>query len=166
MTIRTATDADRAAIAAIQAASWRTAYAAVLPQAWLEGRLEPEVLAHWLAEPIPPQDVVLLAEAPEPCGFIAVRDGPVPYIANLPVRPEWRTRGIGRLLMQAAARALMETGRDTAYLWGVESNAGAIRFYRRLGGQFGQEADREMFGNPVRAIRVDGPDLRVMLAAP
>lgn len=166
MTIRRATDADRAAIAAIQAASWRTAYAAVLPQDWLAGRLEPEVLAHWLAQPIPPQDVVLLAGEPDACGFIAVRDGPTPYIDNLHVRPEMRSHGFGRLLMQAAARALLASGRDRAYLWVVESNIGAVRFYRRLGGQFGDRVGREMFGNPVQAIRVDWPDLRAILEAP
>lgn len=159
MRIRAATAADRGTIAAIQTASWRTAYAAVLPAAYLDGALADDMRAHWAAERFLPQDVVLLAEDPAPCGFIAVRDGPVPYIDNLHVLPGHRSGGIGRRLMQAAARALMETGRSTAYLWVAEANAGAMRFYRRLGGVPGERAMHDMVGHAVPAVRVEWRDL-------
>jgi len=134
MIIRVATETDRPAIAAVQSASWRSAYTNVLSKEYLDNRLDDDIAAHWRQQEIKDGDVVMVAEDGDLIGFIAIWVRPTPYIDNLHVLPEFRSQGIGRMLMRTGAKALLDAGQRTAYLWVVAGNTSAIRFYERLGG--------------------------------
>ncbi len=160
MQIRPATGQDIAAIAALQTASWRDSYRGMLSDAYLENEMSGDLLRHWQGVELRPEDVVLVAEeAGAVVGFIAVWCDPDPYIDNLHVLPDLRSRGTGRRLMQAAAEALMRRGHASAYLWVLEANRRALAFYESLGGQRGEAADHEVFGQMLPSLKVVWPDL-------
>jgi ribosomal protein S18 acetylase RimI-like enzyme len=162
MDVRRARDADLPAIAALQAESWRDAYADVFPAAYLAHRITGDLERHWRDLEIQPDDVVLVAEQDGLIGFIAVWCRPDPYIDNLHVRPSLRSRGTGSILMKAAAQQLIQKGHRTAYLWVVESNTRAIRFYERLGGLCTDEAAKDLYGHKVSTVKVEWADISVI----
>jgi ribosomal protein S18 acetylase RimI-like enzyme len=56
---------------------------------------------------------------------------------DLFVRPAWRSRGVGRVLVAAVARETVRRGLPCLE-WGVRGdNTRARRFYRRLGARIG-----------------------------
>lgn len=162
MNIRTAREADLPAIAALQAESWQDAYADVFPAAYLAHRVTGDLERHWRDLEIQPGDVVLVAEEDGLIGFIAVWCRPDPYIDNLHVRPRLRSRGVGAALMQAAAQQLIQKGHRTAYLWVVESNKRAVRFYERLGGLCTDQAAQDLYGHKVSTVKVEWADISVI----
>src|SRR5260370_12214475 len=91
--IRAATIADADAIAAVHAASWRSAYRGILKETTLGPGLDAERRAHWRTRfaAMDPQDTVLIADG---LGFIAAWAKGDPgfgaYINNLHVHPDRR----------------------------------------------------------------------------
>ena len=165
MHIRPAGDDDRAAIAALQAASWKDAYRGLLTDSYFENDVASDLLAHWQAVALRCQDVVLVAEeGGTAAGFIAVWCDPDPYIDNLHVLPDWRAKGTGRRLMQAAAARLIALGHTTAYLWVLEDNPRAFRFYEGLGGRRAERAGKEIFGQVLPSWKITWPDISVIAA--
>ena len=163
MTLRPATDHDLTAIAALQAESWRDRYRGLLSDDYLKNRVLADLQHHWQAVTLRREDVVLVAEdAGQAVGFIAVWCDPDPYIDNLHVLPSQRSKGTGRRLMQAAARQLMNLGHSTAYLWVLEGNQGALRFYEGLGGRQMERAGKDIFGRTLPSIKVAWTDLSVI----
>jgi len=165
MIIRVATETDRPAIAAVQAASWRTAYADVLPKDYLDNRLDDDIAAHWRNQDIADGDVVMVAEDTDVVGFIAIWVWPTPYIDNLHVLPGFRSKGVGRLLMRVGAKALLDAGQRTAFLLVAVGNTRAIRFYENLGGQLSERTDLDLFGTDVPSIKVLWLDIETILTA-
>jgi len=159
VTIRRAEQQDRPRLAAVQAASWKDAYRDVLPADYLAGELDADLDRHWQSIDLTEDDVVLVAEAGEVTGFIAVWVRPDPYVDNLHVRPGLRSKGVGRRLMVAAAERLMAAGHTTAYLWVVAGNDRAIDFYERLGGVRTEQAMQPLFDNLVLNYRIEWNDL-------
>jgi ribosomal protein S18 acetylase RimI-like enzyme len=133
--IRAATVADADAVAALHAASWRSAYRGILSEQTLGPDLDEERRRHWRAKLAAARrdDLVLMVDD---IAFIAVWSAGDPgfgaYIDNLHVHPERRGGGIGRHLMGEAARLLAERGEHRAYLWVFDANVRTIEFYRRL----------------------------------
>lgn len=163
MQIRPAGPDDMAAIAALQAASWRDSYRGLLSDSYLQHEVSADLLRHWQSVEPRDQDVVLVAEqAGAVVGFIAVWCDGEPMIDNLHVLPDQRSQGTGRKLMQAAAASLMAGGRDSAYLWVLEGNDGALRFYEALGGRKAERAGKEIFGQVVPSVKVAWSDLSVI----
>jgi GNAT superfamily N-acetyltransferase len=81
---------------------------------------------------------VLALQDGTPVGFgFAVRDDDERWgsmLDNLHVLPEHKGHGFGRSLMRALVARLAEPGAAAGlYLWVYEANAGACRFYERLG---------------------------------
>jgi GNAT superfamily N-acetyltransferase len=65
---------------------------------------------------------------------------PARWLEMLFVDPTWRSRGVGRALMQAVAAAALEGGCDAVF-WGVrQTNDRGARFYDSLGAG-NEEAD-------------------------
>ncbi len=159
--IRAATRADYTALAALQARSWADVYQGVLPEAYIAGEMTRDLTQFWAEMPLETGRFQLLAEADgQVVGFIAVypkMDGP--YIDNLHIDPEQKGRGIGRVLMQAAADHLIHSGQNSVYLTVVTTNTGAVSFYRAMGGEFSAPIADDMFGNPVEAYRVSWRNL-------
>ncbi|WP_200304369.1 GNAT family N-acetyltransferase [Streptomyces adelaidensis] len=133
----TTTDAER--VAALHTASWRTAYAELMPGAYLDGPLREEHLAKWRARTADPEGrwLLLAEEGQELRGFIhlvVAADGRV-HVDNLHARPGHLGTGIGGRLLRHGFRwaAAEHPGRDV-YLEVLRGNERAIGFYERQGG--------------------------------
>lgn len=153
---------DRTSIAAVHAASWRTAYRGTLSDDYLDNRAGDELAETWSNIELSPQDVVLVAEDEQLLGFIAIWCRPDPYIDNLHVLPEQKSRGIGKKLMRAGAQELQRLGHSSAYLWVFESNQAAIGFYEHLGGVRGVSENHDVFGQSVPNLKIEWPDVSVI----
>lgn len=126
--IRRATPADAPAIAAVQARTWRHAYADLV---------DPERM------PDPAQQAPRFAQAIAGGGEVYVfdQDGQVAGFAALDgkelraiyVDPPAQGAGVGSALLQATVDALRAAGRREASLWCFEANGLARAFYERHG---------------------------------
>ena len=153
ITLRPVTASDAALLAELHTESWRVAYRGLLRDEYLDGPIEPERVAVWTQR--------LQALAPTHFGFVAEADGRAVGFAflygahdphwgtlldNLHVRPGLRGGGIGRLLIEAAAR---EAGRrhpgTPLHLFVYEGNEAARAFYARMGGR---EVERRVKDQP------------------
>ncbi|MGW3647315.1 N-acetyltransferase family protein [Streptomyces sp. NPDC000878] len=140
MRIRNGTSADAESIAALHTASWRSAYTALMPAAYLAGPLAAEHLAKWRTRTteLSADRCLLLAEQNgDLCGFIhldTATDGRV-HVDNLHARPDHVGTGVGRTLLHHgfAWAARHHPGQDV-YLEVLAGNARAITFYERAGG--------------------------------
>lgn len=165
---REASAADAPAIAALLTASWQEAYAGLLPQELLRGRLADLHRDAWAAHFAAPRPgVVLLAEKPDGLqGFCAAwLAGEEAYVDNLHLRPGQRGGGIGRRLLGQAVGALVQRGATRAALTIIEGNDDALRFYRRLGGIEGAPYPALLHGVATRYRRIAWDDAAALSAA-
>jgi ribosomal protein S18 acetylase RimI-like enzyme len=153
MIIRDATEADVPGIAALQAESWRSTYRHVLSERYLQNDVHAERLAVWRQRlskaPEKPMFVMIAQTGSALVGFACVFPEEHPlfgsFLDNLHVAPELTGRGIGRRLLSEAARRLVGSGsRQGLYLWVIEKNHGARRFYERAAAQLIDSAMRPM----------------------
>lgn len=141
--IRRAGPGDWAAVAAIHAASWRSAYRGIYPDSYLDEEAIEERRGFWrqaLAEMDSEMDAVFLAgDSDGPAGFaclLRMADPAGPLLDNLHVLPERKGEGIGRKLIAAAAAWLVAKEPEAALQLGVwKDNVAARGFYARLGGR-------------------------------
>jgi GNAT superfamily N-acetyltransferase len=159
--LRPATKEDAAIIAQLHAASWIIAYRGLLSDEYLDNDLAGERMAYWSKKvnTLADNEFIILAIDSDGRaeGFIAVMDEPeMGYSAlvdNLHVRPDLKGRGIGRALMQEAARTLRNSGRSNYYLWVLNGNDPACRFYESIGGMPADERTVHFGGKDVKATR-------------
>jgi GNAT superfamily N-acetyltransferase len=138
---RHATRADAPAIARLHAESWRANYRGAYRDEYLDGDVFADRRRVWearLSEPAPNQLVVLAEDGGELVGFACAYGGDDPrwgsLLDNLHVRPGHQGRGVGAaLLAQVAAWCRASYADCGLYLWVLDQNQGAQRFYRRLG---------------------------------
>lgn len=142
MRLRLAGPPDADVIAAIHTASWRTAYRGLLDDEFLDGALDGYSRDRWRVWFTliggPPSHLVLAEDGDDAVGFLCIVHSGGEHgdlIANLHVVQEARGRGIGRRLLQEAARLVMEHDGKAMHLWVYSGNDAAIRFYSRAGGQ-------------------------------
>ena len=142
MKTRTASAADASAIARLHAESWRVAYRGMLHDDYLDRTIYTERQALWEERfrSAPANQHVIVAEtAGSVTGFACVYGNEDAtwgsFLDNLHVAPGQKRRGIGSALMkQVAAWCLNAWPAAGMYLWVLESNTSAMRFYERLGG--------------------------------
>ena len=128
--IRRATPDDAAAIAAVQARTWRHAYADIV---------EPERMP--TPEQQAPRFAKRIAEGAEV--YVFDQDGRIAGFAALDgnelraiyVDPPAQGAGVGTALLAAAVDGLQAAGHDEAFLWTFEANGLARAFYERHGWQ-------------------------------
>ncbi len=141
MRYRDATADDARAIAALHAESWRATYRGALRDDYLDGAILEERLGTWtvrLDHPAVNQHVVVAEDGAAIVGFACAygRDDPRwgTQLDNLHVRRDAHGRGTGTRLV-AATVAWCRTAYPEAglYLWVLEQNHPARRFYERLG---------------------------------
>ena len=133
--------ADAMAVAMLHAESWRLHYRGAYRDEYLDGEVVEDRIRVWkdrLLAPAPNQFVVLAEEDDDLIGFACAYGG---YderwgslLDNIHVRPEHQGSGIGAALVaEVAAWCRKNYAGCGLYLWVLEQNRSAQRFYQRLG---------------------------------
>ena len=143
ITIRAAHSRDAAEIARIHVEAWRDTYAALLPADYLarmDSRME---AARWGRAASHRMENTLVADADgEVAGYAIIGPArgqytdPTGEIYALYIETDWRERGIGRALVEAAFDRFRKRGMTQAIIWCLEGNFAARGFYERCGGRF------------------------------
>jgi ribosomal protein S18 acetylase RimI-like enzyme len=158
--VRPASSGDVPAIGAVQARSWRAAYATLLPEGAIEVLASPDALAIWQAAVTSPPSrrhaVLVACSGAAVVGFAALAPSPDPdagdddgELAALAVDPAHQRAGHGSRLLAACADVLREKGFRAVHVWvpaeddvmrGFLTSAGLItdgarRGYRGAGGR-------------------------------
>ncbi len=160
--IRRARLADAPAIGAVHVASWRSAYAGILPDDFLAS-LSVGRQAAYYERVIQDRGFVHVACASGPdlpgaagarvVGFAssgrarmrAIAEG---EIETLYLLDDWREQGIGRRLIAASAAALAASGCRSAMVWVLRENPSRW-FYEHIGGRTAAESEIRVGGAPV-----------------
>jgi len=171
---RQAGPADADAIALLHTRSWRENYRGSLSDAFLDGELPAERLRVWrdrLDRPPRNQFVQLAVDGAELAGFVCAYGDHEPewgsLVDNLHVAKAAKRTGIGASLMTQAGTWLARSYPDLGvYLWVLEVNAPARRFYERLGARNAGVSVMETHGGAVvRSCRYTWPRAALLSAA-
>ncbi len=167
LAIRPATPDDGTAIAHVHVASWRTAYAGLVPDAYLAGLDQQERAAqwqHWLT----PDVAIIIAELDgQAVGFAgggSVREPLEHYDAELYtlyLLAHTQRRGIGGALLVELARALRVRGFGSMLAWVLAGNT-SRGFYERTGGVLLAEKQVEIGGATLPVVAFGWADLRLL----
>ncbi len=159
LSVRPARPDDAPDIGRLQLATWRAAYASVLPARVLDGLTAEDVAQRWaeaVDHPPSPRHWLLVAlEGTETVGFAAIAPAgdadldptTTAELVTLLVEPRWGRRGHGSRLLAAAVETMRAQGCTTAVTWLLEPDRVSHGFY----GSAGWEPD----GTP-RGLDVDG----------
>lgn len=142
--IRRARLADASGIAAVHVATWRSAYADILPEDVLT-KLSPTRLTHYYEHSIRLGLAMHVAATygrngePPVLGFCstsrardsALGDG---EIETLYMLDDYQNRGLGGQLMRTAAKHLWQIGCRSVFTWVLSENPSRY-FYQRMGGK-------------------------------
>ncbi|MCG6924481.1 MAG: GNAT family N-acetyltransferase [Acidobacteria bacterium] len=110
-----------------------------------------------------PDGCFVAMAGPEPVGMVTTTSfGPSGWIGNLIVEPEFRSRGIGRALMERALESLRDKGAVTVRL---EADPPGIPLYRKLGFEDEFESCRLALPASGPGPRPDGPAAEAMRPA-
>lgn len=136
MFLRWATHDDLDAIRAIHLANWQDGHRGVMPDDFLETTLALEMKERWADLPTAPDLLMVAEDETGLAGFALVRTGhdDGPLLESLHVAASHRGGGVGEMLMRVVAVRLGQLGHDRLWLDVLEANAGARRFYARMGG--------------------------------
>jgi ribosomal protein S18 acetylase RimI-like enzyme len=154
LTTRAATSDDAGRIAALHADSWRRRYRGIYDDAYLDSKVAADLQLVWrerLAAASPRQLVLVAERSADLAGFICVYAEKEPgwgsLIDNLHVAHEHQRSGTGTTLMREAAVWLGEHHADVGvYLWVLEANTGARRFYETLGARDEGAVEKDLRG--------------------
>ena len=143
ITLRAMADADAPVVAALHAASWRSAYRGILSDHFLDHLADADRDAVWrqrLGAPAESRFGVVAQQGDAAVGFVYVVAHADPtwgtLIDNLHVSPQARSAGIGARLLAAAADGMSLRGWDRrVHLWVYDGNVRARGFYVRMRGR-------------------------------
>jgi hypothetical protein len=170
---REATQRDALAIAHLHAESWRSAYRGMLSDEYLDNHAHADRAAVWqtrFAEKENNPFFVILAEIENHlAGFACTFPNEHPtygsFLDNLHVTPASIGQGIGRqLLRETARRLLADQTPGGLYLWVIEQNARARRFYAKAGATEVERAELTMAdATPIIELRCHWPNPATLL---
>lgn len=137
MKLRTALLSDIQAIATLHAASWRFAYRGALSDEYLAGDIIADRTALWearLKTPSPNQYVVIAYDAETILGFACAYADEDPQwgtlLDNIHVSRHVQRKRVGSKLLNAVAHhCAMLSGNAGLYLWVLQNNTAAQKFY-------------------------------------
>ena len=140
---RAAPKDDPEAIGELYAQSWKSAYRGIVPDEYLDS-LSGKRWSSFISSSDFEAYVLLLGGAYAGTASVCPgRDEKKPgwgEIVSIYLLPEHFGKGCGKPLLAAALRALSEKGYKNIYLWVLEKNSRARRFYEKNG--FAETADR------------------------
>ena len=127
---------DVQSISHIYEESWKTAYKGMIPQSYLDNIPK----GHWV-EALKSRvwQSLILLEGKHPVGTAAYcpardeRFKDYGEIVSIYLLPEYMGKGYGKQLFQAVMDQLLGQGYKKLYLWVLEENERAIRFYKSFG---------------------------------
>ena len=139
MRIRTGRPGDGQAVAEVRRASWRAAYAGLLPAELLAGLdADGDRWERAIASDEIETDLLVVEDEGRICGFSV--HGPdrtgapgTGEIVAIYLHPDVWGRGWGRVLIEAAEDDLRRFGFERAVLWVLTTNERARRFYEHVG---------------------------------
>jgi len=171
MIVREADGADAAAIARVHVASWQAHYAGLLSPEFIEQRSYDVRLAQWQACLEDRRRITFVAALNgEIAGFASAllldrtAEGYDAYLQTLYLMPQTTGRGVGKELLRALVRKLVELGCTSMALRTLKQNP-ARAFYERLGARIvpeGIRIDEGVFDDVVYVF----DDLTLALRAP
>lgn len=136
--MRAATVADAEGIGRVHVASWRRAYAGLMPAELLAGLSVADRAASWSERLAAGVNPMFVLTAPEVVGFASfgpnAGDPARGHLYALYLHPTWWGRGAGRQLHDAVA-AWLDERYPRSTLWVLRGNDRATRFYRAAGWQ-------------------------------
>lgn len=166
LSIRMASVDDKAEVARVHVRTWQVAYRGLLPDEYLD-QLRPENRAarYTFDSDDPNQRSTYVAlDDDNICGFTTFgisRDGDLPdagEIYAIYVDPDQWGAGAGRLLMANARSRLCEMGFRDAFLWVLDGNDRAQRFYEiDQWSPDGMRRHEEIWGITVNEVRYRRP---------
>lgn len=172
--VRPATLEDASAIARVHVAAWKTTYAGIVPQAYLDG-LDPEARTRrWIANLSEPEQGVsrhtLVAQTAEEGIFGFASGGPNRNddfafdgeLWAIYLLAACQGQGIGRQLVGAIAARLGTQGHRSMLVWVLRDNP-ARGFYQALGGKQLGEKTIDIGGVPLPEIAYGWSDLAELL---
>ena len=130
-------DDDPAAVGRVYEQSWRYAYQGIMPQdyldhipvgRWAAGRLKRPGLSSLVM-----LDGAIIAGTASYCASRFESMAGYGELVSLYLLPDYMGKGFGGELLQAALRGLAELGFRDAFLWVLEKNRRARRFYEKHG---------------------------------
>lgn len=137
MLIRKITDADdRHQISRIYEQGWKYVYKGIIPQNYLDG-IQADTWAKRITSP--GRHTLVAIKNNRPIGVVAYSASRFSQmngygeINSIYLLPEYTGKGFGKLLLQAAINGLNEIGFKDIFLWVLEDNHSARRFYERCG---------------------------------
>jgi phosphoribosylanthranilate isomerase len=167
--LRRATSEDADALARVHVQAWREAYAGQIPDAVLSGLDVAKRATMWRAAMARTVQMQLAILDGEIVGFGASRAQPDPSlpfageISAIYVLRKAQRRGLGRVLMAAMARDLVEQGLPSASLWVLETNTSAQQFYQALGGREVTRREQQRDGFSSVGVAYGWDDLTALL---
>ncbi len=171
--VRPADLADAPAIARVHVATWRAAYAGLVPDGYLVAMTEMRQAGQWraLLARARPREAVLVAERSGrlvgfgscgPARFHALKYGGEVY--TLYVDLDWQNHGVGRALLTGLFAALGDRGCSEAVVWVLSGNPARF-FYQALGGVAVAERKEAFAGTLLDETAYGWPDLAAWLAS-
>lgn len=151
--VRRAVVDDADAIERVRTDTWRDAYRGLMPDSLLDGLGYDATRRRALMAALPPHQFVLVAEDDVAVvGFCIGGRSRTPddryagEVYAIYVLPQQQVRGIGRALLQVAAKELVDRGFSSMMIWVLRENAPARLFYERMGGIHVRDEERELEG--------------------
>ena len=145
VTLRHPAPDDAYAIASLQALSWQTAYRGIVSDSYLDSIDVDAWAERYRTSMVEDTEgfVSYVAEIEDEIVGWAVggpsRDSRLIYSGELftiYLLPGYERRGIGRKLIRAVARSLVDLGFESMIVWALSENWPARRFYEALGGSY------------------------------
>lgn len=161
--VRSAVVADAEAVERVRAASWRSGYRGIVPDAFLASFTgDVDARRRYLADPPQGGAELVATDRDEVIGWIAAgatRDeehdaAVMGEIYACYVAPAHWGRGVGGLLLSSALRSLERGGRTRVILWVLKDNPRARAFYASAG--FRPDGAEQLLdlGGPVLEVRL------------
>jgi GNAT superfamily N-acetyltransferase len=138
--IRLAEARDAVGLSHVHEASWRGAYAGLIPHKTLTRMIERRNAAWWESAIANQATILVLQYGGEMGGYATLGRnrtralGVEGEVYELYLRPEFQGIGFGQRLFSAARMLIRSRGLRGAAVWALEDNPGAVRFYEAAGG--------------------------------
>ncbi len=150
-------DDDRMSISRIYEESWKFAYKGIIPQAYLDsipkGQWASKLDQEGVGSLVAVEDGRLIGTSSY-CKSRWAEFGEAGEIISIYFLPQYMGRGYGEALLHAVAGELQKGGFDDIFLWVLEENGRARRFYEKCGfSPSGHEMMHEIGGKKLRELQ-------------